>query len=51
MLEIKEHVSLKNYNTFRIDAKARFLVEVKSEEEFTELLKHDLWKQHEHFFL
>lgn len=37
-MEIAENLSLKNFNTFGIDAKARAFVEIKSEEEIIELL-------------
>ena len=51
MLVIQENISLKNYNTFHIDAKAKFFVEVKSEDEFAELQNTEIWKEHPHFFL
>ncbi|MFD2932358.1 UDP-N-acetylmuramate dehydrogenase [Spirosoma flavum] len=39
MLNIQSHVSLKPYNTFGIDANARYLVEVNSEEDLRTLLQ------------
>ena len=36
---IKENVSLKNYNTFGIDVKTKFLVEIYSEDELLKTLK------------
>lgn len=51
MLTIQENISLKNYNTFRVDVKAKFFVEVKSEDEFAELLQHKIRKEYPHFFL
>ena len=37
MLQIQENVSLKNLNTFGIEANAKFFVEISREEELTEL--------------
>lgn len=51
MLQIQENISLKNYNTFHIDVKARFFVDVKSQEEFAELMETEIWSQYPHFFL
>lgn len=51
MLTIQENISLKNHNTFHIDTKARFFVEVKNEDEFAELLQTDIRHQHPHLFL
>jgi UDP-N-acetylmuramate dehydrogenase len=39
MFEIKENFSLKNYNTFGIDAKCRFFVECSSLDELTQFLE------------
>jgi UDP-N-acetylmuramate dehydrogenase len=39
MLNIQSHVSLKPYNTFRIDANARYWVEVSNEEDLQTLLQ------------
>ncbi|WP_018617794.1 UDP-N-acetylmuramate dehydrogenase [Spirosoma luteum] len=39
MLNIESHVSLKPYNTFRIDAKARYWVEITCEEDIHTLLQ------------
>ncbi|MBI9053614.1 MAG: UDP-N-acetylmuramate dehydrogenase [Bacteroidales bacterium] len=39
MFEIKENFSLKNYNTFGIDAKCRFFVECSSLDEITQFLE------------
>lgn len=39
MLNIQSHVSLKPYNTFGIDANARYLVEINSEEDLQTLLQ------------
>ncbi len=37
-MKILKEVSLKSYNTFRIDAKAKYFAEVKSEDELSEIL-------------
>ena len=39
MLTIESHVSLKPYNTFHIDAKARYWVEITGEEDIYTLLQ------------
>jgi UDP-N-acetylmuramate dehydrogenase len=44
MIEIKENFRLLPYNTFRIDAKARFFVEIKSEEDISELFLSDIFQ-------
>ncbi len=43
MLQIHENVSLKNFNTFRIDAYARHFVEVNHKEELVELFSDPIW--------
>lgn len=45
MLQIEENVSLKNFNTFGIEAKARYFVEINSEEELAELFMDPQWHQ------
>ena len=40
-MTVKEHFSLKNYNTFGIDAKARYFIEVNSIEALQEVLAND----------
>jgi len=45
MLQIRENVSLKNFNTFGVEANARFLVEINHEEELTELFLDPKWLQ------
>jgi nucleoid DNA-binding protein len=37
MLQIQENVSLKNFNTFGVDAKARYFVEINHKDELVEL--------------
>ena len=43
MLQIEENVSLKNFNTFGIEAKARFFVEINHEEDLRELFLDQQW--------
>jgi|GEM_PF-4671744 len=45
MLQIQENVSLKNFNTFGIDANAEYFVEINRKEELTELFLDPQWKQ------
>jgi UDP-N-acetylmuramate dehydrogenase len=51
MLTVQENVSLKNYNTFRIDVKAKFFVEINNTDEFDELTQSDIRSQYPHVFL
>ena len=44
MTEIRENVSLKPYNTFGIDVKARYFSEAGSLEELRGILDHNLFK-------
>lgn len=43
MLQIQENVSLKNFNTFGIDANARYFAEISHADELTELFADPLW--------
>jgi UDP-N-acetylmuramate dehydrogenase len=45
MLQILENYSLKNFNTFGIEASARYFVEINKEEELTELFMDPQWLQ------
>jgi UDP-N-acetylmuramate dehydrogenase len=45
MLTIQSTVSLLPYNTFHIDVKAKYLVEIHSEEELNELFISEIFKQ------
>ena len=45
MLQIHENVSLKNFNSFGIDAFARYFVEINQPEDLTELFKDQQWQQ------
>src|ERR1700753_2866757 len=44
MLQIQENVSLKNFNTFGVEAKARWFVEISHKDELTELFLDPMWK-------
>ncbi|MDT3404013.1 UDP-N-acetylmuramate dehydrogenase [Mucilaginibacter terrae] len=43
MLQIEENVSLKNFNTFGIEASARYFVEINHEQDLTELFADSQW--------
>ncbi|RWY57385.1 UDP-N-acetylmuramate dehydrogenase [Mucilaginibacter gilvus] len=45
MLQIQENVSLKNFNTFGIDANARYFAEINHAEELAELFADPQWLQ------
>jgi UDP-N-acetylmuramate dehydrogenase len=45
MLQIQENVSLKNFNTFGVEANARYFVEINHNEELAELFLDPQWKQ------
>ncbi len=44
MLQIQENVSLKNFNTFGVEANARYFVEINRTEELAELFLDPQWK-------
>ncbi|MEO6520698.1 MAG: UDP-N-acetylmuramate dehydrogenase [Mucilaginibacter sp.] len=44
MLQIHENISLQNFNTFGIDASARYFVEINHEDELVELFMDPQWK-------
>jgi UDP-N-acetylmuramate dehydrogenase len=44
MLQIHQNVSLKNFNTFGIDASARYFVEINQENDLVELFMDPQWK-------
>lgn len=50
-MPIQENVSLKNYNTFQIDAKAAFFVEITNEEDIQHLIANDVRTSHPHLIL
>ncbi|MGI4749307.1 MAG: UDP-N-acetylmuramate dehydrogenase [Janthinobacterium lividum] len=45
MLQIRENVSLKNFNTFGVEATASYLVEINHEDDLTELFLDPKWLQ------
>ena len=45
MLQIRENVSLKNFNTFGIDVRARYFVEIAHEDDLKELFLDPKWLQ------
>jgi UDP-N-acetylmuramate dehydrogenase len=51
MLQIEENVSLKNFNTFGIEAKARYFVEINHEQDLAELFMDQQWHQMERLVL
>ncbi|MCR8559055.1 UDP-N-acetylmuramate dehydrogenase [Mucilaginibacter sp. BJC16-A38] len=51
MLQIQENVSLKNFNSFGIDARARFFVEINKKDELVELFMDPQWQQMPHLIL
>ena len=50
-MTIQENISLKQYNTFGIDANAKYFVEIKSIEELILLSKHPLFSSNERLIL
>ena len=51
MITIHENISLKNYNTLRIDAQAKFFVKIENAEELQELMQNEIWNQYPFFIL
>ncbi|MGI4727904.1 MAG: UDP-N-acetylmuramate dehydrogenase [Janthinobacterium lividum] len=45
MLQIRENISLKNFNTFGVEVHARYLVEINHEDELSELFLDPKWLQ------
>jgi UDP-N-acetylmuramate dehydrogenase len=45
MLQIQENVSLKNFNTFGVEANARYFLEINKKEDLTELFMDSQWRQ------
>ena len=45
MLQIQQNVSLKNFNTFGVEAAAKYFVELNHEDELVELFMDPQWKQ------
>ncbi len=51
MLHVKENINLKPFNTFSIDAQAKYFCSIESEVQLQELLKTDLFKNERKIFL
>jgi UDP-N-acetylmuramate dehydrogenase len=51
MLQIQQNVSLKNFNTFGIDAKARYFVEIGHANDLAELFMDPQWQQMDRLIL
>jgi UDP-N-acetylmuramate dehydrogenase len=51
MLQIQQNVSLKNFNTFGVEANARYFVEINHEDDLTELFMDQQWRQIERLVL
>jgi UDP-N-acetylmuramate dehydrogenase len=45
MLQLQQNVSLKNFNTFGVEANARYFVEINHRDELTELFLDPQWRQ------
>ena len=51
MIRIEENVSLKQLNTFGIDAKARYFTDVTTVEMLQELVNHSIYRSNKHLIL
>jgi UDP-N-acetylmuramate dehydrogenase len=51
MHQVEKNISLKSFNTFGIEAKAKYFCSVESEEQFLELMATDLFKNEKRVFL
>ena len=50
-MKLQENISLQPYNTFGLDVNAKYLLAFSSEAELQEILKHEVYKNNEHFVL
>ncbi len=50
-MEILENYNLKYLNTFGIEVKAKYFVEINTEDDLRELFQHDIFKQNKRLFL
>lgn len=48
---IQNNISLKNYNTFQVDVKAKYFVKIESEEDVYELMKNKIWNKNKRLIL
>ena len=51
MIQIKENISLQHLNTFGIDAKAKFFIEVSTDQVLQELLHHAVFRNNKYLIL
>jgi UDP-N-acetylenolpyruvoylglucosamine reductase len=51
MLHIQQNVSLLKYNTFKIDAKTKYFVIIKSQEDIYELVQSEEFTKNKRFLL
>jgi UDP-N-acetylmuramate dehydrogenase len=51
MIKIEENVNLKRYNTFGIEAQARYFCKISTEEQLEELLSTEVYKNERHLIL
>lgn len=51
MIRIEENISLRSYNTFGIEAKARYFYKISTEEQLIELINTPIFKSEPHFIL
>jgi len=50
-LKIIENISLRNYNTFNVEASAAYFASLSSKDDFAELFEHKIYQQNHHFIL
>lgn len=50
-MKIQNNISLKNYNTFKVDSIAKYFCEIKSNEDIVKLLNSDVYQNNKKFFL
>ena len=51
MIQIQENISLRRLNSFGIEVKAKYFIEISSTEVLQELLKHPIYRDHRHLVL
>ena len=51
MIQIQENISLQRLNTFGIEAKAKYFIEVVSTTQLEELIRHPVYRDHSHLIL